>query len=882
VSDRNTSDTFANLPLSFVPNRGQTDARVRYQAQAPGVAMYFTRTKVVMSLGAKRVIELRFGGADRHARIVGVAEHRGRFNYLTHGRQYTDIPAYGAVAYRDLWPGIDLVFSGRSGGLKYEFQLAPGANPSDIRLAYAGIESLSITSAGGLAVNTGAGTLRDAVPRSHQGRTDVSTHFSLSGRRSYGFTLGAYDRTRPLVIDPDLGYSTFLGGSSVETGRAIAVDREGSAYVTGYAASSDFPTTPGAFKRTRTFEDVFVSKLTPDGTELVYSTFLGGGVGHGIVVDAQGNAYVAGITGGGVPTTAGAYDETFNGDLDIFLTKLNSTGSGLLYSTYIGGARSETSYYGKMLSVDGAGNAYVTAETRSTDFPTTPGAFDTSFAGGTVDGSPLENLVVAKLDPAGSALEYATYLGGVGQTLDYGASLVVDPAGEVILTGESRGAFPTTAGSFDPNFNGGEDAFVTKLSSDGSRLVYSTYLGGSGGDAGSAVATDASGAAYIVGGTSSPAFPVTSGAYDTTFNGGHDAFVVKLNPSGTGVVWGTFVGGPGGEAGRAMALDRAGAVHITGYTELQGFPTTPDAVQAHLASTRFADGFYAKLAAGGTALEYSTYLGGSEHDFGRAVATDLAGNAYIAGETNSSDFPSTPSGYDPTFAGGPYPDAFITKFSFAAGPPASLTLSPETATNTLEEEQHCVTATVRDAAGDSTPGVAVRFMVTGATSAAGLEPTDLNGEARFCYQGPELPGIDEIFAGVEAGPSDTAHKSWIVPGSTPGCRVLGGGRITAANDDVATFTNNLRALGSGSSRGRVAYTDHGPTYRFRLWSRSIDALVCEGQHATAFGMWRSTPFRVDLNDGGRPSRNDSYRILIGSGYDSGTQAVEGGNLKIRG
>jgi hypothetical protein len=352
---------------------------------------------------------------------------------------------------------------GEGGKLKYEFHLKPGSSVEDVRLAYRGAEGLSVGAGGELLVRTSLGVLKDAAPVSYQRiggeRVPVESRYKLlKGDGGYGFWVGAHDPRYPLVIDPGLDYSTFLGGTSGDEGEGMAV-REGRAYVTGRTSSTNFPTTPGAFDRTFSGGDAFVTKLNASGSALVYSTFLGGtnfDQGFDITVDRRGSAYVTGSTfSANYPTTRGAFDRTSNGNLDAFVTKLNATGSALVYSTFLGGTGDEQ---GLGIAVR-FGRSYVTGETFTADFPTTPNAFDT--------------------------------------TLD-----------------------------------GGFDAFVTKLNASGSALVYSTFLGGTGTDQGTAIAVDGTGRAYVTGGTGSTDFPTTPGAFDTTFNGGNsDAFVTKL-PTG--------------------------------------------------------------------------------------------------------------------------------------------------------------------------------------------------------------------------------------------------------------------------------------------------------------------------------------------------------------
>ena len=522
----------AKLALSFTPNAGQFDRRVRYATQAGRSSVFFTRTGIVLSLAkGKRGVALRLGflGANPTPLIVGARRGPGRVNYLLGNdpaRWQTNLPTYGEIVYRRLWPGVDLHLRGENGRLKYEFRLAPGAEPSRIRLAYRGQERLALGRGGELRIATALGGLRDARPLSYQTiggrRIAVKSQFVLGRRGAYSFSVGSYDRRYPLVIDPGLVYSTYLGGSGIDDGYGVAVDAAGSAYVTGSTGSVDFPTTPGAFDQTLTgVTDVFVTKFDASGAGLVYSTYLGGSsaeYGFGIAIGGAGSAYVAGATSSAnFPTTPGAFDTTFNGDYDAFVTKLNASGAALVYSTYLGGDSGVFGDRAVDITFDGAGNAYVAGYTESTDFPTTAGAFDTTYNGG------LYDAFVTKFDPSGSTLEYSTYLGGSAYDVAFGIG--IDGGGSAYVTGDTVSAeFPTTAGAFDTSFNGGGDAFVTKLDTAGSALAYSTFLGGYAGEWGDGIAVEGTGTAYVAGLTNSENFPTTAGAFDTTFNGNGDAF----------------------------------------------------------------------------------------------------------------------------------------------------------------------------------------------------------------------------------------------------------------------------------------------------------------------------------------------------------------------
>jgi hypothetical protein len=396
-----------------------------------------------------------------------------------------------------------------------------------------------------------------------------------------------------------LVYATFLGGGSNDVGFGIAVDNAGDSYVVGYTQSSNFPTTPGAFDTTYNygFYDAFVAKLNVTGTGLVYSTFLGGSdsdLGNDIAVDEAGNAYVVGSTqSSDFPVTAGAFDTSYNGGQDVFLAKLNASGAGSIYATFLGGSSSECSTGRCGIAIDSGGNVYTTGETASNDFPTTQGAFDRSYNGSVGD------VFVAKLNANGTNLVYATFVGG--SNWDTGSDIAVDGAGSAYVVGYTQSSdFPTTLTAFDRSYNG-YDAFAVKLNSSGTGLVYATFLGGTSADCRlrCAIAIDAAGSAYMVGETQSSNFPVTPGAFDTSYNGMEDAFMAKLSADGTRLAYATFLGGAYTDDGNAIAVDNMGNAYVTGWTESYNFPTTAGAFDTSYNGSY--DAFVAKMATGGGA-----------------------------------------------------------------------------------------------------------------------------------------------------------------------------------------------------------------------------------------------------------------------------------------
>ena len=465
------------------------------------------------------------------------------------------------------------------------------------------------------------------------------------------------------VNDPVFFYSTYLGGSGQdESGKCIAVDDAGNAYVTGSTSSADFPTTSGVLQSAlRGQINAFVTKLNPTGSALVYSTYLGGDfydVGLCVAVDAAGNAYVTGHTqSNNFPTTPGAFQTTSGGG-DAFVTKLNAAGSGLVYSTYLGGSGFDLGFG---IALDALGNAYVTGYTDGS-FPVSSGAPQPTFGGGQNDA------FVTKVNVAGSALIYSTYLGGSGYDLGFG--IAVDAVANAHVTGFTDGSFPVTTGASQTTFGGGQgDAFVTTVNSLGTGLLYSTYLGGIDYDQGTGIAVDALGSAYVTGTTVSTDFPILS-AFQAAYGGNGDGFVTKLNPMGSGLVYSTYLGGSDGDAGIGIALDALGGAYVAGVTESSNFPVTSGVPQATLGGGR--DAFVTKLNPVGSGVVYSTYLGGSGDDYGYGIAVDALPNpnAYATGFTNATDFPTTPGGFQAAYGGGPS-DAFVAKIANIVLPPGA-------------------------------------------------------------------------------------------------------------------------------------------------------------------------------------------------------------------
>jgi hypothetical protein len=678
---------YAKLPLSFVPNTGQMDARVRYSAQSGRATFYFTSQEAVFSFGEKAkglVLRLRFLGANPNPVITGQTAQSGKINYIIGNdpaRWHTNLPTYGELVYRDLWPGIDLLFGSENGQLQYEFLLRPGARVRDIQLAYRGAKNLSVDGDGNLIVNTSLGSITDTHPVTYQlidaKRVQVASRFVLQRRTKtgYGFALGDYDHSRDLVLDPGLVYSTYLGGTGDDGGDSIAVDSCGQAYVTGWTYSAaNFPKTTGAYNTAHNgSQDVFVTKFNGNGSALIYSTYFGGTsdepyIASSIAIDSDGYAYVTGgTTSPDFPTTSGAFQQTLRGPSDAFVLKLKRDGSGLVYSTYLGGEDYDAPDLGHAIAIDSAGHAFVTGYTFSKFFPM-KNAYQPTNQG-------LANVYVTELNSDGTDLVFSTYLGGTNY--DIGEGIAVDRDGEAYVTGYTYSSDFPLKNAVQPALNGPADAFVTKFNSTGTGLVYSTFLGGSSFDAGGSIFVDCSGNAYVTGDTYSTDFPTTLGAFQTNFGGGaSDAFVTKLNSSGSALVYSTFLGGEVDDHGHDITVDSAGQAHVTGFTNSTMFPTTSGAYDMTYNGAGppwfYGDAFVTKLNSHGSALIYSTYLGGkSGDDLGLGIAVGRGGKAYVTGSTNSPDFPTTSGAYEMTYNGaGPpyfYGDAFVTKLDVPTG-----------------------------------------------------------------------------------------------------------------------------------------------------------------------------------------------------------------------
>ncbi len=643
----------AKLPLSFELNGGQTDPRVQFLARVAGYTLFVTSTEAVFAGRDGRVETMRWTGASSHPSIQPLDPLPGVSNYFignNPAKWRTNIRTYSRVALRDVYPGIDLIFHGSEQHIEYDWMVAPGADPARIRVRWEGIDKINRNSNGDLSLTA---ALVQQKPLARQGDTQIESRYVVHGRE-VAFDLSSYDRSRPLVIDPVIVYSTFLGGNGTDHGQAVALDSSGNVYTAGHTTSTNFPTAvPLQPNRASTdnSQDAFVAKVNAAGTALVYSTYLGGSSGDeafGIAVDPSGNAYLSGYTQSSDFPVLTPLQAKLNSNENAFVAKLNAAGSALIYSTYLGGAGTSV---GTGIAADSSGNAYITGYTAGQNFP--------SFKPLQPD-SPLPSAFISKLNPSGSAFIYSTIFGGNANT--QANAIAIDSSGNAYITGVTQATNLPTVNAVQPKILADANAFVSKIASDGSALLYSTYLGGNGKqrkDEGNGIAVDASGSAYVTGFTGSTNFPTVNAA-QPNLTGPQDAFITKFNPAGSAIVYSTYLGGTQQNQGNAIAVNAAGEAYVTGWTESPDFPIVNAIQSKYISLSEMV--FVTKLSADGSTLLYSTFLGGNSPSFGNAIAVDGSGNAFLTGYAGrgATPFP-TVNAIQGSIAGSV--NAFLTEIS---------------------------------------------------------------------------------------------------------------------------------------------------------------------------------------------------------------------------
>jgi hypothetical protein len=699
------------LPLSFEPNVGQSNPEVQFTARRGGQTLFLTRDQVVLGLAntpaaferpknAKMARSMKPATATIRMNLVNGQRAKsmepqdllpGKVNYFKGNdpsKWYSDIPTYGSVAYREVYPGIDLVFHGEAGALEYDFVAKPGSDPSRVNVQFQGASRIDVSPEGDLLLQTPAGQVKWNRPHVYQDvngvRRSIAANYRLQKDFTVAFQLAKYDRKLPLVIDPTLVYSTLLGGNAYDAGGGVWVDSTG-IYLDGTTYSTNFPTTTGEITELTGEYDLFLTKLNPQGSALIYSTYYGGSANqapNSSWLAPDGSFYMTGFTSSyDFPIYPSSGSSTViqtvytGGNEDVFVVRFAPDGDQLYFSTYFGGSIDDDAY---SMWVDLSGNIYLTGETESSyDFPTTQGAYQTAFGGGDNDA------FVTKMSPAATSLIYSTYLGGNGDeeiendvlspnappdlVFVYGTQITVDPQGNAYISGYTdSGNFPTTSGVYSRTNHGNGDGFVTELNSAGNQLVYSTLLGGTAFDAIQSQQRLPDGTLLLSGVTDSSNFPTTSGAYRRTPDSGAEVgFVARFNPTLEQLTYSTFFGGTGGEGFVDAREGGNGSVVVSGLTFSSDVPTTSGALQKSYAGN--GDMFMCFFDPTITQLTDCTYWGTPGYDsgsayFGPGGPTDVLSDGLVG----AAGLTTTSGAFSRSYAGGTA-DAFISRFDYTGG-----------------------------------------------------------------------------------------------------------------------------------------------------------------------------------------------------------------------
>ena len=924
---------YSALPMSFEANAGQTDPRVKFLAHAPGYSLFLTDEEAVLSFSelsparkapqlqkTARAVRIRFLGGNAAAAVAGKGELQSRTSYFIGNdpkRWHANLPNYSAVKYSGIYPGVDAVFHGDNRRFEFDFDIAPGADPHSIALEVDGARNMRLNRAGDLVL--GMDTARELImnkPHVYQelsgARREILGSYALGPGNRIAFKIGPYDHTQPLIIDPTLVYSTYLGGSYVNSasnqypndlGKAIAVDSAGDVYVAGPAGSVDFPVTMGAYDTTFNSGQItaFVSELNPSGTALLYSTFLGStypnvSTVEGIALDGSGDAYLTGYTNYDYPTTPGAFmsSEASNYGTYAFVTELNPTGTSLVYSTYLSGKDTTGSpeTYGFGIAADSTGNAYVVGTTNSQTFPVTTGAYQASANCTFPYQGTCTTAFVTKINAGGSSLSYSTYLGTGGNRAN---AVAIDSSGDAFVVGNTESnTFPVTSGAFMTSSSSTESlAFVTELNPSGTALVYSTFLAGSNSnttylDDAYAVAVDGSGYAYVTGNASDSDFPTTPGAYEKSLLDYSDAFVTKLNLTGSALVYSTYL--PGLTTGYGIGVNSSGEAYVVGDNDgnSNDFPTTPGALQTTPPTTG-TNGFLTVFNSTGSGLVYSTYLGptsltsgDSELTVAWAVALDAQGSAYVTGSAPSG-FLTTSGAYKTALSAGN--NAFIMKFSFSSGP--SVNLSPSSLTFASESVGTPSAPQTLTVTNNGTANLTIASALIGGTDSA-----DFTASADTCTGATLTPlpsddstcTINVTFTPIAAGSRGATLIFTDNASNSPQSVALTGTGAGAAQLTISPTTIPYAIAGESYFENFTATGGSGTGYTWSVVSGT--ALSAVGLSLTSAGVISGdpnatetvAPFTVKVVDSQGNSATQNYTLTVYAGISATPTTLPAGTM----
>ncbi len=676
-TDRDAMQSRSLLPLCFTENQGQQDPDVLFTALGHGGQLSIHKTGLTLQLDfqSDQNLSVRFENTNPQLEINGNNTLPGRTHYLKGNdpsQWHRELPNFQQVEVHELYPGIDLLYYGNMDQLEYDLVVSTGANPNLIQMVCSETDGqaaeLAINEQGDLVITTAQGNLIKRKPISYQWiqekKHEVLSSYEILDPQAgvVGFSVDHYDPAYPLVIDPILVYSTYLGGSNGDWLFGMACDQNGDLYLSGNLNSTHFPTTEGALaERSYGSIDTIALKFHGLTHELIYATYIGGSdidYGGNIAVDAEGCAYLTGNTDSrDLPVTPNAYDPTYNGNSpdgyhdEIFVIKLNADGNDVVYGTYLGGSRGENPCG---IALDQAGCAYIVGHTSSDDFPTTPGAYNRSFQGGGNPDYLQGDIVLVKLNAEGSDLVYSTFLGG--SEPDYPLDLMVDDQNCVTVVGNTTSQdFPTWGDHVDVQYHGDGDGIVTRFNASGSQLLYSSFIGGTGSDSCSDIVSGQENRLYIVGDTSSTDFPITSDAYSTVYKGGAtDGFVLKMNAEDAAIEACSYLGGNQEDARLRVSCD-AERVVIVGGTASEDFPTTSNAFDLTYngptsgASAFEGDVFVTEMSLNLDTISFSTFVGGGQGDTCGDACLDPTGTICVVGITNSSRLPVSNDAYDTSY-----------------------------------------------------------------------------------------------------------------------------------------------------------------------------------------------------------------------------------------